>query len=195
MLSLQLPLQRDPALRNRRSLPRRPPLFRRASAECRRRTPSRAHDWTHGFQRIARPIANIARDPSSKYRTREVKALLIEMSTLPIQAPSMRTWETRLPPSSTTAMFMGCLISTAFCSAAAMTLRASSSVTITILCNEQECKRRSKIGLPVSRLPDNNIESMDTACEWLHFDNVSSFRRLRFTRRNTSSRPLTQRNG
>src|SRR5258707_732843 len=78
---------------------------------------------------------------------------------LPIQAPSMRTWETRLPPSSTTAIFMGCLISTAFCSAAAMTLRASSSVSITILYHGQICKRRSKIDLPVSRLPKNNIES------------------------------------
>src|SRR5216683_6761081 len=30
-------------------------------------------------------------------KARDVNALLIEMSMLPIQAPSMRTWETRLP--------------------------------------------------------------------------------------------------
>src|SRR5258708_14350802 len=60
----------------------------------------------------------------------DVNALLIEMSMLPMQAPSMRTWDTRLPPSSTTAMFIGCLISTAFCSAAAMIFRASSSVIV-----------------------------------------------------------------
>ena len=34
----------------------------------------------------------------------------------------MRTWETRLPPASATAMFMGCPISWDFFSAAAMTL-------------------------------------------------------------------------
>src|SRR5260370_5703866 len=55
---------------------------------------------------------------------------LTEMSVLPIQAASMRTWETRLPPSSTTATFIGCLISTAFFSAAAMIFRASSSVIV-----------------------------------------------------------------
>src|SRR5271157_5377434 len=48
---------------------------------------------------------------------------------LPIQAPSMRTWATRLPPSSATAMFMGCPISCAFFSAAAMTRRASARFT------------------------------------------------------------------
>src|ERR1700688_2047774 len=63
-------------------------------------------------------------------KARDVNALLIEMSMLPIQAPSMRRWETRLPPSSTTAMFIGCLISTAFVSAAAMIFRASSSVIV-----------------------------------------------------------------
>jgi hypothetical protein len=36
---------------------------------------------------------------------REVKALLIEMSMLPIHAPSIRTCATRFPPASTTAMF------------------------------------------------------------------------------------------
>src|SRR5271166_5814495 len=51
---------------------------------------------------------------------------------LPIQAPSMRTWATRLPPSSATAMFMGCPISAAFFSAAAIIRRASSSFTADI---------------------------------------------------------------
>jgi hypothetical protein len=37
----------------------------------------------------------------------DVHALLIEMFTLPIQAPSCRTWATRFPPASTTAMFIG----------------------------------------------------------------------------------------
>src|SRR5580692_1625918 len=41
----------------------------------------------------------------------------------------MRTWETRFPPSSATAMFMGWPISAAFFSAAAMIRRASLSVT------------------------------------------------------------------
>src|ERR1700744_6607906 len=60
---------------------------------------------------------------------RAVQALLIEMFTDPIHAPSMRTWATRLPPSSATAMFMGWPISFAFFSAAAITRRAASSVT------------------------------------------------------------------
>src|ERR1700687_2792709 len=63
-------------------------------------------------------------------KARDVNALLIEMSMLPIHAPSRGTGETRLPPSSTTAMFIGCLISTAFFSAAAMIFRASSSVIV-----------------------------------------------------------------
>ena len=61
---------------------------------------------------------------------RDVNAFLIEMSTLPSQAPSMRTWATRLPPSSATAMFIGCPISCAFFSAAAITRRASARLTI-----------------------------------------------------------------
>lgn len=36
-----------------------------------------------------------------------VNALLIEMSMLPIQAPSMRAWATRFPPASTTATLLG----------------------------------------------------------------------------------------
>jgi hypothetical protein len=40
-------------------------------------------------------------------KAREVQALLIEMSTDPSHAPSMRAWATRLPPASTTAMFTG----------------------------------------------------------------------------------------
>jgi len=38
---------------------------------------------------------------------RAVNALLIEISMLPIQAPFIRTWLTRFPPVSTTAMFIG----------------------------------------------------------------------------------------
>ena len=49
---------------------------------------------------------------------------------LPIQALSIRTCATRLPPESTTAMFMGWPISCAFFSPAAMILLASSSVTM-----------------------------------------------------------------
>jgi hypothetical protein len=62
----------------------------------------------------------------------EVNALLIEISMLPIHAPSMRTCETRFPPPSTTAMFIGCPISAAFPSAAAITRRASANVTIVL---------------------------------------------------------------
>ena len=61
-------------------------------------------------------------------KARDVHAFLIEMSTLPIHAPSMRTCETRFPPASATAMFIGCPISIAFRSAPAMTRRASASV-------------------------------------------------------------------
>jgi hypothetical protein len=42
----------------------------------------------------------------------------------------MRACETRLPPASTTAMFMGCLMSAAFFSAAAMMVRASARVSM-----------------------------------------------------------------
>src|SRR6185369_2483412 len=59
-------------------------------------------------------------------------ALLIETSTLPVQAPSIRTWETRLPSSSTTAMFIGWPSSCARRSPAAITLRASASDRITV---------------------------------------------------------------
>src|SRR5256885_306484 len=62
-------------------------------------------------------------------KAREVKAFLIEMSTLPSQAPSILTCETRFPPASQTAMFIGCPIWAAFFSAAAMTRRASSRFT------------------------------------------------------------------
>lgn len=40
-------------------------------------------------------------------KARDVRAVLIDMSTLPIQAPSWRAWAIRLPPASTTAMFIG----------------------------------------------------------------------------------------
>src|SRR5271167_4402033 len=42
----------------------------------------------------------------------------------------MRTWATKLPPPSATAMFIGCPISTDFFSAAAITRRASANVTM-----------------------------------------------------------------
>jgi hypothetical protein len=45
---------------------------------------------------------------------RAVKALLIAILIEPIQALSIRMWEMRLAPSSTTAMFMGWPISMAF---------------------------------------------------------------------------------
>jgi hypothetical protein len=76
-------------------------------------------------------------------------------------------------------MFIGCLISAAFLSAAAVILRASASVTTDFLPKEEKCKRHSKSVLHVLRFPDNNIESMDTACEGLHFDDLSLFRRSR----------------
>jgi len=63
-------------------------------------------------------------------KARAVKALLIEMSTLPIHAPSIRAWQTRLPPASTTAMFIGWASSPALFSPAAMTRRASCNVTL-----------------------------------------------------------------
>jgi hypothetical protein len=63
-------------------------------------------------------------------KARDVYALLIEISMLPIQAPSIRTCAMRFPPSSTTAMFMGCPISDAFFSAAPIILRASLRVII-----------------------------------------------------------------
>src|ERR1017187_2285519 len=43
-------------------------------------------------------------------KARDVKALLIEISILPIQAPSIRTCATRFPPPSTTAIFIGCVL-------------------------------------------------------------------------------------
>src|SRR5689334_6953770 len=54
------------------------------------------------------------------------------MSTLPIHAPSIRTCATKFPPSSATAMFIGCPISLAFFSAATITLRSSSKPTMGI---------------------------------------------------------------
>src|SRR5215475_7764946 len=48
---------------------------------------------------------------------------------LPIQALSIRTCATMFPPSSATAMFIGCPTSFAFFSAALITRRASSSFT------------------------------------------------------------------
>src|SRR6266436_334109 len=56
----------------------------------------------------------------------------MEISMLPIQALSMRMWATMFPPSSATAIFIGCPISLAFFSAALITRRASSSFTADI---------------------------------------------------------------
>src|SRR5215217_5184796 len=52
------------------------------------------------------------------------------MSMLPSQAPSIRTCATRLPPASTTAMFIGWPISVAWVSPAARTRLASASETV-----------------------------------------------------------------
>src|SRR5438128_11972708 len=51
---------------------------------------------------------------------------------LPIQALSIRMWMTMFPPSSATAIFIGCPISLAFFSAALTTRRASSAFTADI---------------------------------------------------------------
>src|SRR5467141_2894573 len=74
----------------------------------------------------------VARSLVAISKAREVYAFFWEMSMLPIQAPSMRTCATMLPPSSATAMFIGCPISLAFFSAAEITRRASSSFTADI---------------------------------------------------------------
>src|SRR5581483_2126764 len=63
-------------------------------------------------------------------KAREVYAFFWEISMLPIHAPSMRTCATIFPPSSATAIFIGCPISVAFFSAAAIILRASAKLTI-----------------------------------------------------------------
>src|SRR5215210_1931669 len=52
---------------------------------------------------------------------------------LPTNAPSILTCAFRLPPASTTAMSIGCPISSAFRSAASMTRRASSSVMVSLV--------------------------------------------------------------
>src|SRR5256714_12211063 len=51
---------------------------------------------------------------------------------LPIQALSIRMWAAMFPPSSATAIFIGCPICLAFVSAALITRRASSSFTTDI---------------------------------------------------------------
>ena len=60
-----------------------------------------------------------------------VNALLIAMSILPNHAPSIRMKALRFVPASTTAMFIGCPISFAFASPAAMTRCAFSRVIMT----------------------------------------------------------------
>src|SRR5215211_1184472 len=52
---------------------------------------------------------------------------------LPTNAPSILTCAFRLPPASTTAMSMGCPISSAFRAAPSMTRRASSSVMVSFV--------------------------------------------------------------
>src|SRR5215208_4991473 len=52
---------------------------------------------------------------------------------LPTNAPSILTCALRLPPASTTAMSIGCPISSAFRSAPSMTRRASSSVMVSFV--------------------------------------------------------------
>src|SRR5258705_2264994 len=69
------------------------------------------------------------------------------MSMLPIQALSIRMWATMFPPSSATAIFIGCPISVALFSAALITRRASSSFTADIDSSLQ-------LFQPVVRLPD-----------------------------------------
>src|SRR5436853_1051813 len=56
----------------------------------------------------------------------------MEISMLPIQALSIRMWATVFPPSSATAIFIGCPISFALFSAELITRRASSSFTADI---------------------------------------------------------------
>src|SRR5215212_1138464 len=52
---------------------------------------------------------------------------------LPTNAPSILTCALRLPPASTTAMSMGCPISSAFRAAPSMTRRASSRVMVSLV--------------------------------------------------------------
>jgi hypothetical protein len=58
---------------------------------------------------------------------------LIEIVMLPTNAPSILTCALRLPPASTTAMSIGCPISSALRAAASMTRRASSSVIVSFV--------------------------------------------------------------
>src|SRR5947209_2631158 len=81
-------------------------------------------------------------------KARAVHAFLIEISTLPIHARSMRTCATRLPPASTTAMFIGWPISSALRSPASITRRASVRVIAIAPSNSM---RRSLDGVQVSR--------------------------------------------
>src|SRR5215211_1268303 len=57
----------------------------------------------------------------------------MEIVMLPTNAPSILTCALRLPPASTTAMSMGCPISSAFRAAPSMTRRASSSVMVSFV--------------------------------------------------------------
>ena len=58
-------------------------------------------------EELAPGCAFSARSLVAGSNARAVNALLIEMSTLPIQAPSILTWAMRSPPASTTATFDG----------------------------------------------------------------------------------------
>jgi len=56
-----------------------------------------------GADRTHDRIVEFDRDPAAE-DPRAVQALFMAMSTLPSHAPSIRTWEIRSPPASTTAM-------------------------------------------------------------------------------------------
>ena len=70
---------------------------------------------------------------------REVNALLMAISMLPIQAPSIRSKATRFAPASTTAMFIGTPISFAFSRPARMTFRAASKRNAQYLAGRFRC--------------------------------------------------------
>jgi hypothetical protein len=73
-------------------------------------------------------IAGLRVDPRSLVvmsKAREIQAFFCAMSMEPSQALAIRSKAMRLPPSSTTATFMGWPSSSAFFSAAAMMRRAS----------------------------------------------------------------------
>jgi hypothetical protein len=68
---------------------------------------------------------------------------------LPTNAPSILTCDLRLPPASTTAMSSGCPISPALRLAASMTLRASPSVTVSLVFAISAMFSPFPVGFPV----------------------------------------------